>query len=157
MLAIYEYEGNKRAQSGCTLTVESRVRGCSLSREPFGGCSLFLGTTSNGQEKFEFWGQLVFSVEAVGEVNSTDSAVSVNLDSEGFDVVSSVGTTSEIGQIELNLVPAFVESHGHGTNERLDTGGGLIVRGAESSADVLIIEHLDFEGEVFFELTDTGG
>ena len=81
----------------------------------------------------------------------------MNLDSEGFDVVSSVGTTGEIGQIELNLVPAFIESHGHGTNERLDTGGGLIVGGAESSADVLIIEHLDFEGEVFFELTDTGG
>lgn len=118
-------------------------------------CSLVsLGTASNGQEKFEFWGKLVFGVEAVGEVNSTDSAVSVNLDSEGFDVVGTVSTSGEIGQVELNLVPAFIKSHGHGANERLDTGSGLIVRGAETSSHVLIIKDLDFEGEVFFKLTD---
>ena len=114
--------------------------------------SLSLGTASNGQEKFEFWGKLVFGVEAVGEVNSTDSAVSVNLDSEGFDVVSTVSTSGEIGQVELNLVPAFIKSHGHGANERLDTGGGLIVGSTESSADVLVIKNLDFESEVFFQV-----
>lgn len=78
----------------------------------------------------------------------------MNLDSEGFDVVGTVSTSGEIGQVELNLVPAFIKSHGHGANERLDTGGGLIVRGAETSSHVLIIKNLDLEGEVFFKLTD---
>ena len=55
----------------------------------------------------------------------------------------------------MNLIPAFIKSHGHGANERLDAGGGLVVGSAESSADVLVIENLDFEGEVFFKLTDT--
>ena len=41
---------------------------------------------------------------------------------EGLDVVGTVGTTSEIGQVELNLVPALVQSHGHGTDEGLHTG-----------------------------------
>ena len=137
------------------MTEEAIVRGSSLSREPSRGCSFGLvsSTSSNGQEQFEFWGQLVFGLESVGEVNSTDSAISVNLDSEGFDVVGTVSTSGEVGEIELNLVPAFVESHGHGTDERLNTGSGLIVGGAESSADVLVIEHLHFESEVFFELT----
>jgi hypothetical protein len=138
------------------LQAEPFVRGCSLSREPSRGCSLVsLSTASNGQEKFEFWGQLVFGVESVGEIDSTNSAVSVNLDSEGFDIVGTVSTSGEIGQIELNLVPAFIKSHGHGANERLDTGGTLVVRGSESSADVLVIKNLDFESEVFFKLTDS--
>ena len=137
------------------MTEEAIVRGSSLSREPSRGCSFALvsSTSSNGQEQFEFWGQLVFSVESVREVNSTDSAVSMNLYSEGFDVIGSVSTSGEVREIELNLVPAFVKSHGHGTDERLHTSGGLIVGGAESPADVLVIEHLDFESEVFFKLT----
>jgi hypothetical protein len=46
-------------------------------------CSfVLLGSTSgNGQEEFELWGKLVFGVESVGEIDTTDSAVSVNLDS----------------------------------------------------------------------------
>ena len=79
----------------------------------------------------------------------------MNLDSEGFDIVGTVSTSGEIGQIELNLVPAFIKSHGHGANERLDTGGTLVVRGSESSADVLVIKNLDFESEVFFQLMDS--
>ena len=98
-----------------------------------------MGFAGNGEEKFELWGELVFGVQAVGEVNSTDSAVSVNLDSEGFDVVGTVGTSGEIGQVKLNLVPALVESHGHSANERLDTGSRLVVGGSEPTANVLVI------------------
>ena len=43
--------------------------------------SLLLAT-SNGKEELEFWGKLVFGVEAVGEINTTDSAVSVDLNSK---------------------------------------------------------------------------
>ena len=41
---------------------------------------------------------------------------------ERFDVVGSVGPPREVRQVELNLIPAFVESHGHGADERLDPG-----------------------------------
>ena len=41
---------------------------------------------------------------------------------ERLDVVGTVGATSEIGQVELNLVPALVQPHGHGTDEGLHTG-----------------------------------
>ena len=71
---------------------------------------------------------------------------------QGFNVVGTVGTTGEVRQVELNLIPAFVETHGHGANERLHAGGALVVRGAETAADVLVVENLDFEGEVLLEL-----
>ena len=50
--------------------------------------SLLLGTSGDGQEKLEFWGQLVFGVESVGEVNTTDSAVSVDLNSKQYEQIS---------------------------------------------------------------------
>jgi hypothetical protein len=71
---------------------------------------------------------------------------------ESFNVVGTVSTSGEIGQVELNLIPSFIESHGHGADEGLDTCCALVVRGSESPAHVLVIENLDFEGEVFLQL-----
>ena len=71
---------------------------------------------------------------------------------EGLNIVGTVSTTGEIRQVELDLVPAFIQSHGHGADERLDTGGGLVVGGSESTSNVLVIENLDFESEVFLQL-----
>ena len=56
-----------------------------------------------------------------------------------LNVVGTVGTTSEIGQVELNLIPAFIESHRHGADEGLHTRCGLIVGGAEATAHVLVV------------------
>ena len=114
-----------------------------------------LWLTGNWQEKLELWWELVFGVESVGEIDSSDSAVSVDLNSKGLYVVGTVSSSGEIRQIELNLIPSLIKSHRHGANERLDTGGGLIVGSTESSADVLVIKNLDFESEVFFQLTDS--
>ena len=71
---------------------------------------------------------------------------------QGLNVVGTVGTTSEIGQVELNLVPAFIQTHGHGADERLDTGSTLVVGSSESTSNVLVIENLHLEGEVFLQL-----
>ena len=76
----------------------------------------------------------------------------MNLNTQGLNVVGSVGTTGEIRQVELDLVPAFIKSHGHGTDEGFHTGRRLIVRSAESASNVLIIENLDFESEVLLQL-----
>jgi len=80
----------------------------------------------------------------------------VDLHAQGLDVVGTVGTSREIGQVELDLVPAFIETHGHGTDERLNTGGRLIVRCAEPTSNVLIIEHLHLKSEVLLELQTRG-
>ena len=48
-----------------------------------GACnSLTLGFASDGQEELEFWGEFVFGVESVREINTSDSAVGVNLNSK---------------------------------------------------------------------------
>ena len=71
---------------------------------------------------------------------------------EGLDIVGTVGSSGEIRQVELNLIPALIESHGHGANEGLDSSGRLVVGGSESTAHVLVIQHLHLEGEVFLQL-----
>ncbi len=77
-------------------------------------------------------------------------------DPQGLDIVAAVGSAGEVGQVELDLVPALVQPHGHGTDEGLDAGGGLVVGGSEPPAHVLVVQHLHLEGEVFFELSGWG-
>ena len=71
---------------------------------------------------------------------------------ERFDVVGAVGSSCEVRQVKLNLVPAFVQTHGHCADEGLHSRRALVVGGSEASADVFVVEHLHFEGEVLFEL-----
>jgi len=68
--------------------------------------------------------------------------------SEGLDVVCAVGPAGEVRQVELNLIPSLIESHWHRADEWLHSRGTLVVRRAESTSNVLVIEYLDFEGEV---------
>lgn len=78
----------------------------------------------------------------------------MNLNAKRLDVVCTIGSACEIREVKLNLVPAFVESHWHGADERLYSGGALVVGGTEPTADTLVVKHLDFEREVFLQLKD---
>ena len=78
----------------------------------------------------------------------------MDLDSQGFNVRSTVGSSGEIRQVELNLIPALIKSHGHCANEWLDSGSGLIVGGSESTSNALVIEDLHFESEVLLQVLD---
>jgi hypothetical protein len=111
----------------------------------------------DGQEQLELWGKLLLGVQTVREVYSADATVGVDLHPQGLNVVGTVGSSSEIRQIELNLVPALVQSHGHSTDEGLHTRRGLVVGGSESSTDVLIIQHHNLESEIFAELQIVNG
>ena len=113
-----------------------------------------LWLASNWEEKFELGRKLILSVESVGEVDSSDSAVSVDLDSEGLYVVGTVSSSGEIRQVELNLIPSFIESHRHGTDEWLYTGGRLVVGSSESTSHLLVIQDLHLESEVLFQVLD---
>ena len=52
-------------------------------------CSLLLAT-GDGQEELEFWGQLVFGVEPVGEIDSSNSGIKGG----GLYIVNSTGEKS---------------------------------------------------------------
>ena len=84
-------------------------------------CSLSLWLSCNWQEKFELWRKLVFGIESVGEINSSNSAVGVDLNSKSLYVICTISSSGEIRQVELNLIPSFIQSHGHCTDEWLNS------------------------------------
>jgi hypothetical protein len=71
---------------------------------------------------------------------------------ECFNIVSTVGTSGEVRQVELDLIPALITSHGHGANEWLNASCRLVVGRAEAAPDILVVQDLYLEGEVLFEL-----
>jgi len=70
------------------------------------------------------------------EVRQTD------LYAECLNVVGAVRAAREVRQVELDLVPAVVESHRHRADERLDARRALIVARTESPTNVLVIQNL---------------
>lgn len=76
----------------------------------------------------------------------------MNLNAQSLNIVGTVGTASEIGQVELDLIPSLVEAHRHSTDEGLHTSSRLVVRSAESASNVLIVKNLNFKSEVLFQL-----
>ena len=81
---------------------------------------------SNGKEELEFRRKLLLRVQAIGKVDTTDATIGMNLHTERLDVVGTVGSSCEIRQIELNLVPSFVQSHRHRTKKWLHSGRRLM-------------------------------
>ena len=78
----------------------------------------------------------------------------MDLNSKSLYVVGTVSSSGEIRQVELNLIPSLIESHGHGTDEGLDSGGRLVVGGSEPTSDTLVIQDLHFESEVLLQVLD---
>ena len=113
------------------------------------GLVWFSSSVGNRQVELELWWEFFFRVQSIGEVYSSNSTVGVDLYSQGLNIVGTISSSCEIRQVELNLIPSFIQSHGHGTDEWLDSGRRLVVGGSESSSDVLVIEDSDFESEVF--------
>ena len=55
------------------------------------------------------------------------------------------------------MVPTLIQPHRHCADKWFDAGCRLVVGGSEPSANILIIEDLNFEGEIFFELNGEEG
>merc|ERR1719335_1217362 len=94
------------------------------------------------EEQLELWGQLLLTVEAIREVDPPDAAVGVELDAQSLDVVRSVRAAREVGEVELDLIPALVQAHGHGADEGLHARRALVVGRAEAPADLLVVQDL---------------
>lgn len=109
-----------------------------LRRRRFGGHRRLL----NGQKQFEFGRQLVLRVQPIREVDTANATIRVDLHAQCFHIVGAVRAARKVGQIELNLVPALVESHRHRANERFDARRRLVVAGPEAPSNVLVVQHL---------------
>ena len=94
---------------------------------------------SDWEEEFELWREFILGVKAIGEIYSADTAISVDLHSECLNIVCAIGPAGEIRQVKLNLIPAFIQSHGHCADEGFHSGRALIVARSESAADVFVI------------------
>jgi len=68
--------------------------------------------------------------------------VETDLYTECFNVVGAICTSSEVGQVELYLVPAVIQPHRHRADEGLNASCALVVAGTESPTYVLIIQYL---------------
>lgn len=87
----------------------------------------------------------------------------MNLNAESFNIVGSIGTACEVGQVELDLIPSFlkvqkfelkcerkvqgeayIEPHGHGANKWFHPRRRLVVASTKTSTHVLVIEDLNW-------------
>jgi len=59
-----------------------------------------------------------------------------------LDVVGAVGASGEVGQVELDLIPAAVEAHWQHAAERVNASRALVVAGAEPTSNVLVVKDL---------------
>ena len=80
----------------------------------------------------------------------------MDCDPQSLNIVASIGPSCEIWQIELDLIPPLIQPHWHGADEGLHSCGRLVVWGSKSSSDILVVQNLNFEGEIFFELNGWG-
>lgn len=69
-------------------------------------------------------------------------ATLADLYTQCFNVIGSVCSPGKVWQIELDLVPAVVQPHGHGADERLHPRRALIVTRSKTSPDIFVIQDL---------------
>lgn len=63
-----------------------------------------------------------------------------------------VGAAGELGEVELDLVPAVVQAHGHGADEVLHPRGALVVAGPEAAPLPLVVHDRHLEAEIPLEI-----
>ena len=61
------------------------------------------------QEELKLWREFFFAVKSVRKVNSADSTIGVDGDSQSFNIIRAICPTSKVRQIELDLVPTWVK------------------------------------------------
>lgn len=62
----------------------------------------------SGRKQLEVIWQVFFIIKSLGKVNPSDSAIGVDGDPQGLDIVRPISPSGEVRQIELDLVPSFV-------------------------------------------------
>lgn len=62
----------------------------------------------DGQEQLELRGQFLLRVQAVGEIDATNTTVGVDLHSQSLDVVRPVRSPRKVAEVKLDLVPPLL-------------------------------------------------
>ena len=93
-----------RRESGCQSTLKTDWRECEACAHRNEVLRSIL-STSYGQEKLEFWGQLVFGVESIREVDASNTAVGVDLNS--IHVTSEISISLNTKAVIRNRAPVF--------------------------------------------------
>lgn len=106
------------------------------------------------KKELELRRKLFFRIQTIREIYAANTAVCMDLNSECFYIISTISTSGEVREIELDLIPSFIEPHGHCTNERFDTRRWLVVWRAKTASHALIIQHLNFKREILFQVLD---
>ena len=75
--------------------------------------------------------------------NHKDIIAATHLYSQGLDVVRAVCAAGEIAEIELDLVPAIIQTHRHCADKGLHARGRLVVGCPEPAAHILVVQHLN--------------
>lgn len=106
----------------------------------------------NGKKELELRRKLLFTIEPVREIDSSDTAVGVDSHTQSFNIITTISPPCKIRKIELNLIPALIKPHRHCADERFHSGCRLIVRCPKSSAHIFVIEYLYLESKILLEL-----
>lgn len=51
--------------------------------------------------------QFIVAVQLISEINPSDATVGVYLNPDGFQIVSAVRSACEVGQVDVQLIPAL--------------------------------------------------
>jgi len=78
----------------------------------------------------------------------------MNLNPCSFNIASSISPSSKVTQVDLNLIPAIIQTQRHGAVEGTDPSAGLEVAGAEPPSEVFIIQDFHLESEVALQILD---
>lgn len=78
----------------------------------------------------------------------------MDLYSQCFHIARPIGAACEVGQVELNLVPAFIQTHWHSTDKGLYPRCALEVACSEAPTNILVIQDLNFKCEIFLHILD---
>lgn len=78
----------------------------------------------------------------------------MDLHSQRFHIACPIGAACEVSQVELDLVPAFIQTHWHCTDKGLYPSCALEVARSEAPTYILVIQDLNFKCEVFLHVLD---
>ena len=93
----------------------------------------------NRNEELELGWDLIFGVKLIRKVNPSDTAVGMDLNPQGFHIVRTIGSPCEIREVELDLIPTLVQTHGHGAYEGLHSSLTLVCGSTKTSSNILVV------------------
>lgn len=88
--------------------------------------------------------QFVLLVLFVAKEHPPQPAVGVYLHAHRLHVGRVERSLCKLGQVQMDLTPAFGQAHRHGAHVRASPGGPLVVAHANTAPEVIVVQNLQF-------------